>query len=393
MEQIKTLVELFCPDTLKNVIAALAFRPERLVMLVDTDAQHGEIYRNTIRTLRARLPELVISYFEADCSDPDAIAQALDTLYAKYPEGVFDFTGGGELLLLSAFAFARRQNAPMVHIDLPRKRLMSLNRCDDLERSFLMPELTLQDHLNMNGAFFEGVGHVLMEDAQEPAVRKFCQLVMRNQTRWRKQCNYFQAAAAGLETLTVDAPATFVAANRSRVTCDVDFLFQLQEIGFLQGVERQNGRIRFTFAADNYKTYLTDVGVWLELYTYLMLRDTGLFKEIYMSVRVGWGDEADEHKGTAYNELDVVACNGLETVFISCKTSTPEPGDFNEIQVYAKKFGGSFGKACLCTSNELGRGFVGMHTRAKDLGAAIVDRSDLRDGRAISVLQELMQGK
>ena len=45
----------------------------------------------------------------------------------------------------------------------------------------------------------------------------------------------------------------------------------------------------------------------------------------------------------------------------------------------------------LCTSQELGRGYVGMYTRARDLGATIVDRSDLRDGRAVRLLQELMQ--
>ena len=391
MEKIETLVELFCQEPLKNIITALAFRPKRLVMLVDTGAQHGEAFENTLRALRARLPELTISYFEADCNDPDCIAEALDALYAKYPNGVFEFTGGSELLLLCAFAFARRHDAPMVHVDLPRKRLMSLNRCEALERSFVMPELTLADHLNMNGAFFDGVGHVLMDKEQEPAVRAFCQQVMRNQTRWRKQCNYFQAAAAGLEGLHVEAPATFIAVNRSRVTCDVDYLYQLQDIGFLQNVRRENGRVQFDFVNETFKSYLTDVGVWLELYTYLMLRDTGIFKEIYMSVRVGWGDPADEYKGTAYNELDVVACNGLETIFISCKTGTPEPGDFNEIQVYAKKFGGRFGKAVLCTSQELGRGYVGMYTRARDLGAAIVDRSDLRDGRAVRLLQELMQ--
>ena len=393
MNRIETLVELFCHEPLKNVITALAFRPERLVMLVDHGDQYSDAYENTIRTLRARMPDLVISYFEADCNDPDCIAEALDALYAKHPDGVFDFTGGREMLLLSAFAFARRHNAPMVHIDLPRKRLMNLNRCEELEGSFVMPELTLMDHLNMNGAFFDGSGHVLMEPQQETAVRAFCQQVMRNQPRWRKQCNYFQAAASGLQGLHVDAPVAFAAANRSHVVCDLDYLYQLQDIGFLQNVQRLPNRVRFDFVNDTFKSYLTDIGVWLELYTYLLLRDTGLFREIYMSVRVGWGDRADEYKGTAYNELDVVACNGLETIFISCKTSSPTPEDFNEIQVYAKKFGGRFGKAVLCTSHELGHGFVGMHTRAKDLGAAIIDRSDLRDGRAVRVLQDLMQVK
>ena len=66
MKAIETLVELFCPEALKNVLPALAFRPQRLVMLVDIGAQYSPVYENTIRALRARLPELVISYFEAD---------------------------------------------------------------------------------------------------------------------------------------------------------------------------------------------------------------------------------------------------------------------------------------------------------------------------------------
>ena len=301
MGKIGTLIELFCTETLKNVVPALALQPERLVMLVDTGAQYTDAYENTIRALRDRMPALVISYFEADCKDPDAIREALEALYDKYPEGIFDFTGGSELLLLSAFAFARRRDAAMLHIDLPRKRLMNLYGCEALERDFVMPELTLRDHLNMNGAFFDGVGHVLMEAEQEPAVRVFCQQVMRNQTRWRKQCNYFQAACSGLLGLDVDAPVTFVAANRSRVTCDVDYLYQLQDIGFLQNVQRDKGRVKFSFTAENYKSYLTDVGVWLELYTYLLLRDTGIFKEIYMSVKVGWGDETDETAMAQYN--------------------------------------------------------------------------------------------
>ena len=393
MGKVHTLIELFCAETLKNVVPALALQPERLVMLVHTGTQYSDVYEHTVRALRDRMPHLVISYFEADCDDPDSVRGALEALYAKYPEGVFDFTGGSELLLLSAFAFARRKDAAMLHIDLPRRRLMNLNGCEALEGNFVMPELTLRDHLNMNGAFVDGVGHALMTPEQEPAVRAFCQMVMRDQPRWRMQCNYFQAACAGQEVLEVDQPVSFVAVNRSRVTCDVDYLYRLQDIGFLRNVQQVEDRVRFSFAAENYMRYLTDVGVWLELFTYLLVRDSGLFREIYMSVRVGWGDPADEYKGTAYNELDVVACNGLETVFISCKTGTPEPDDFNEIQVYAKKFGGRFGRAVLCTSQELGRGFVGMHTRAKDLGAAIVDRSDLRDGRAVQQLRDLLKVK
>ena len=118
MGKIGTLIELFCTETLKNVVPTLALEPEHLVMLVDTGAQYTDAYENTIRALRDRMPDLLISYFEADCKDPDSIREALEVLYAKYPDGIFDFTGGSELLLLSAFAFARRKDAAMMHVDV-----------------------------------------------------------------------------------------------------------------------------------------------------------------------------------------------------------------------------------------------------------------------------------
>ena len=54
MGKVQTLIELFCAETLKNVVPALALQPERLVMLVHTGTQYSDVYEHTVRALRDR---------------------------------------------------------------------------------------------------------------------------------------------------------------------------------------------------------------------------------------------------------------------------------------------------------------------------------------------------
>ena len=97
--------------------------------------------------------------------------------------------------------------------------------------------------------------------------------------------------------------------------------------------------------------------------------------------------------GTAYNEIDIIACTGITPLFISCKSGLPNPNSMNEILVYARKFGGARAKAAMVTSSEISHGFVGLRKRASDLGTVIVDESDIKEGLAQGMLLELLESK
>ena len=112
-----------------------------------------------------------------------------------------------------------------------------------------------------------------------------------------------------------------------------------------------------------------------------------------LSVRMGWGEEREQTKGTAYNEIDIIACAGITPLFISCKSGLPNPNSMNEILVYARKFGGVHAKAAMVTSSEISHGFVGLRKRAADLGTVIVDESDIKDGLAEGMLLALLDSK
>lgn len=391
MGTVGTLVEFFSEDTVNNVLGAFGFQPERLILILDEGRQKEAAYVNTLRAMACRLPHTAVTCYEADCTDPESISRALETLYSDYPDCVFDFTGGSEPVLLSAFVFARNHDAPMMHIDIRRKRLLSLHRCEALIAEFAFPQLTLEDYLNMNGAFVAGRGHQTLSADEENAVRRFCQLVLSNQAKWKEQCLFLQMAASKAGGLAVDSPLELHTAKGLAVPGDGEYLSRLEQIGMLRDFSVDKKRVRFTFPDDNVRHYLCDSGVWLELYTYLLLKDTGMFSCIRMSVRMGWGEERQQTRGTAYNEIDVIACSGTEALFISCKSGTPTASDLNEILVYAKKFGGNRAKAALVTSAEISVGFVGMRKRAQDLGTVIVDESDLRDGQAARLLLSLLE--
>ncbi len=392
MEQVTTLVEFFSDNTINNVLGAFAFRPKRLLFLIDGGRHEPEI-QATLQALHRRLPGLETDFFQTRDDQIDGIQNTLEELYRAYPDSVFDFTGGSEPMLLAAYAFGFRHNAPMLHINMESCSLINIHGCRGLAQTFVFPQLTLEDHLNMNGAFFAGYGSKVPDDSWNDAIRTFCDLVLEDQHKWKAQCLFLQMAAARAHDLYVDTGLEFRTADGVSVPGDPEYLMRLAATGLLQDASVRSGRLRFRFPNAEIRHCLCDSGVWLELYTYLLLKESGRFSDVRLSVRIGWGQPEDQAAGTAYNEIDVIACAGITPLFISCKSGLPNPSSMNEILVYARKFGGVRARAAMVTSAEISKGFVGLRKRAADLGTVIVDESDLREGLARGMLLYMLDAK
>ena len=392
MKQVTTLVEFFSDNTIDNVLGAFAFLPQSLIFLIDS-GRHGPEIQATKKALERRLPQINVDFYRTKDSQMDSIRRALEELYRDHPDCVFDFTGGAEPMLLSAYAFAFRNDAPMLHINMESHTLINIHKCEDLARDFVFPQLTLEDHLNMNGAFLAGYGYKVPGAEWAGPIRKFCDLVLENQPKWKEQCLFLQMAAARAKDLQVDTGLEFRTADGVAVRGDGDYLMRLAGTGMLEDACLENGRLRFRFPSPEIKHCLCDSGVWLELHTYLLLKESGRFSDVRLSVRIGWGQAEKQAAGTAYNEIDIIACTGITTLFVSCKSGLPNPGSMNEILVYARKFGGAGAKAAMVTSAEISYGFVGLRKRAADLGTVIVDESDIKDGLAQGMLLYMLDSK
>ena len=392
MKQVTTLVEFFSEKTIDNVLGAFAFMPQSLIFLIDSGQHEAEI-QATRKALERRLPHLKVGFYPTQDNQLDNIREALETLYREHPDCIFDFTGGAEPMLLAAYAFAFRNDAPMLHINMESHTLINIHKCEDLAREFVFPQLTLEDHLNMNGTFLAGYGYRAPDDRWAGTIRKFCDLVLENQPKWKEQCLFLQMAAARARDLQVDTGLEFRTADGVPVRGDSEYLLRLAETGMLEEAKLENGRLKFRFPNPEIKHCLCDSGVWLELHTYLLLKESGRFSDVRLSVRIGWGQAEKQTSGTAYNEIDIIACSGITPLFVSCKSGLPNPGSMNEILVYARKFGGARAKAAMVTSAEISHGFVGLRKRAADLGTVIVDESDIKEGLAQGMLLYMLDAK
>ena len=390
--RVTTLVEFFSDNTIDNVLGAFAFRPQSLIFLIDSGRHEPEIDA-TIRAVKRRLPNTTVGFYAAKNKEMDSLQEALEALWRDHPECIFDFTGGSETMLLAAYAFAFRHNAPMLHINMESCTLVNINRCEELAREFAFPQLTLEDHLNMNGAFLAGYGYPALDTCNSSRIRGFCKLVLENQQKWKAQCLYLQMAAARTKDLQVDNRLEFRTADGVAVVGDPDYLLRLEQVGMLEKLRVNGERVSFRFPNAQIRQCLCDSGMWLELNTYLLLKESGRFSDVRLSVRLGWGNAETQASGTAYNEIDIIACAGITPLFISCKSGLPNPSSMNEILVYARKFGGARAKAAMVTSSEISHGFVGLRKRAADLGTVIVDESDIKDGLAQGMLLYMLDSK
>lgn len=393
MEQkVTTLVEFFSDNTIDNVLGAFAFLPQSLIFIIDSGRHEPEI-QATLMALKRRLPNIQTDFYRARDSRMESIREALETLYRDHPDCVFDFTGGSEPMLLAAYSFAFRNDAPMLHINMESHTLINIHKCEHLAKNFSFPQLRLEDHLNMNGAFLAGYGYRVPGEQWSGRIRAFCRLVLEDQHKWKEQCLFLQMAAARARDLTVDTALELRTADGVPVKGDGSYLMRLAQTGMLEEIRLEDDRVCFRFPEADIKHCLCDSGVWLELYTYLLLRESGRFSDVRLSVRIGWGQAKDQAAGTAYNEIDIIACAGITPLFISCKSGLPSPSSMNEILVYARKFGGARAKAAMVTSAEISNGFVGLRKRASDLGAVIVDESDIKEDLAQGMLLYMLDAK
>lgn len=391
MEQVSTLVEFFSDNTIENVLGAFAFLPSRVIFLIDSGKHEPEI-QATLRALERRLPQAQTGFYQARDNQLESIRLALEELYRDHPDCVFDFTGGAEPMLLAAYSFAFRNDAPMLHIHMDSRTMVNIHRCEGLAKKFVFPQLALEDLLNMNGAFLSGYGYRAPDESWNDTLRRFCALVLEDQRKWKEQCLFLQMAAARSGELWVNTRQELHTADGVPVRGDPDYLRRLADTGMLEDVGQTDDRLHFRFPCGEIKHCLCDSGVWLELHTYLLLKESGRFPDVRLSARIGWGDVSRQTEGTAYNEIDIIACSGITPLFISCKSGLPNPNNMNEILVYARKFGGQRARAAMVTSAEISTGFVGLRKRAEDLGMVIVDESDIRDGLAQGMLLFLLDG-
>lgn len=381
-----TLIEFYDSEPIKNVMAAMALHPEHVVYICDRKMMSDRRREAVKLLLERRGLDTTVNFYNVNASNPKAIREILERSRRLFDDCVVDFTGGRELMLLEAGIFCKEHHLRGFYIDLQNDRFIDVFGCRELAAQFRWPSFYVEDMLCASGASMEGYGHYL-PDLTEPGMERdidaVFRLILEHSGGWAGMVSFLQQAVKPMNErggLEVDCPDTLEVHPRLTVRCDSRLLSLLSDTGAVTRLEAKPGRVRFRFKNEAMKKCLPNHGIWLELFACQTAKRLEYFDDVRNSVVIDW-DGAYVDFCDAKNEVDLLLIRGVKPVFVSCKMGVPSPLALSEIRLLSSRFGGTLSKTVLLTAAEVVRSNPSIYKRAKELGIAVIDQTDLKNER------------
>ncbi len=391
----ETLIELYDERANENILAADMFRPQRIIYLCPMEVAQDRIRQKKIKSFfmhRGWKPELI--FMETSLFKADRILRQLLTINEKYPDCALDVTGGSDAALFAAGMFASQTGVPAFTYSRKQNRFYNISGaafadnlpCDltySVEEFFLMAGGTLLPG-RVNNAILEQY----LEDFDP-----FFDCFLRFRRDWTDIISYIQKVSPAEYRQT---PPLFIQGeyivkgdHGKRNSANEDALQELARIGFILELTIVSGEsVSFRFRDANIRTWLRDVGSVLELYVYKACLDTGIFNDVISSAIVRWDDTLGH--SSVSNEIDVMAAKGVIPLFLSCKATDIKTEALNELAILRDRFGGKGAKAAIVTTEPCN---VAARHRAAQLGIAVIDLEELRNGQLAQRLKIIMKAQ
>lgn len=372
----KVLIEYYDKDVLKNIMAPLTLRPDRVVYLHDKGMTDRNVFRSLRTCFEKSMPHILVENVPVDIGSVEKLRAATRRIIDRYgaENCTLELTGGSELMMIAGYKAGRETGMQMVHTDL-------IGRCiNDVETDEKVADtvtLTLENFLDAKGAELMGESHRPPGPEKYEPIRKMAQYLFRNLKEWKGTCGWLQTVASrGLpHELTIDSPKTVTMKNGRDVWAGEEVLRELQKNGFIEDLQLAKDRVSFRFCSMEDKQYCISYGVWLELHVYVAAASSGVFDDVKLGTMIDW----DIYDGTRMggNEIDVVLMDDSLPVFISCKLREADTAALNELLIAKKRLGGWFSKGLIATFSKEKKENTGTYLRCQELGLEMLDERDI----------------
>lgn len=376
----RTLIELYDERPLENVLGVEVFRPERVVYVCpEAVAGNKRIHWQLKDYFRHRGLEPELSFARANIYDAESVLQLLRRTVDQDPDCAVDITGGTDAVLFAAGLLSAERPVPV--FTYSRKR----NAFFDIRNAPFAANLPCQVRFSVEDCFRMAGGSMRTGRVDNQILNRylkdfdpFFRLYLEHRQDWTRIVTFLQrvsqTAPEAPIPLEVLGPYEVKGERAARIRAPERALWDLQELGFLHDLKIvPEEKVSFTFRDGQIRAWLRDVGSVLELYVYKACLDTGLFDDVRTSAVVDWLGEKPG-KDSVTNELDVMATDGVNPVFISCKTCDVKTEALNELAILRDRFGGQMARAAIVTAE---RGRSPMRHRAMELGIDVIDLDDL----------------
>lgn len=373
----KILIEFYDRSVLKNIVAALAVNPDKIMFFYDkTEFNYVEIY-STYLACQKHIPHLSFEIGTTDYHDYDLIDKKLGAYIEenRADELCIDLTGGSELMVIAGYQAGIRAQIPVYYTDIYKNSIVDLYSKKEKYRS--MP-FELTDIIEAAGGKMMGYTDPEHLNSSRQQLAELAGLILKNNESWSKTSRYFQknsAANRHNHGLHFEAPPEIIKEGSS--VPDKQLMYAFQKQRFISGLSYHKDRLSFDYKSRQTMDYMASYGVWLELYTYFTALSIPFLRDVKTSIKIDWNRHDDAE--IIGNEVDVTAMFGCRPVVISCKQSpNPIGADvLNELYVVSRRLGGKYAVPVLVTYSKIKSEHHGIYLKAKEMGLKILDYDDI----------------
>jgi len=318
--------------------------------------------------------------------DAAKVEKQLRTILETHEDCAIDISGGTDASLFAAgtacgdtpvFTYSHSKNSFFEIQNAPFARSLPCNVTLDARSCFLMAGGTLLPGREDNEELKNKLPQI---DLLFAIFRKYRRI-------WRRQIGYMQAVSSSEPGVLSAEGEKTVKVDHGRVTADEELLRELSGAGLIRNLQIEQDRISFEFPDEVVRFWLRDIGSVLELQVYSACLEAGCYDDVVLSAVVNW-EGGSTQRNAVTNEIDVVAVQGIEPVFISCKTSDIRTEALNELAILRDRFGGRRSRAIIVTSAPANRNRALMRMRAAELNIEVIELGDLTKDRLVMRLRQ-----
>ena len=349
----RTLIELYDTSPIRNVLATVMFRPQEMILICPPEVAEDPNQKRSLRDFFAYLNcPVKLTLIPVTLLDAGKTERVLREVLESHQDCAIDISGGTDAALFAAgvasgdtpvFTYSVRKDTFFEIKNAPFARSLPNTVHLDVRSCLMMAGGTLLPGREDNAGLAE------MSDRIDRLFRVYSAFRPR-QLREK--------------------------AGNKNVDADGEFFGTLEEAGLILNLQHTDESISFRFPDERVRFWLRDVGAVLELQVFRACRAAGCFDDVVLSAVVNW-QSGKINRDSVTNEIDVMAVQGIQPVFISCKTSEVHTDALNELAILRDRFGGKFARAILVTSGVTGKTREPVRRRADKLGIELVEWEDM----------------
>lgn len=384
-------IEFFSRDFLQNVVTCLKCDVDKVIFVGYEDVmdegaknRHENILKNVAKVKEV---EFISVDREAMSDIKFVLDKAVQAEKANKNNVFFDLTGGENLVLVAAGIIANKYQLPVKRTDIKKNRVIEYTSVF-YQKSYMTDKknektLSIADYIYMQGACInKNAAKDFKQNTEDlnfsTCIKKIWDIRKRYVSKWNLYCMVISELKKfeNGEQVLVDNIQLKEVVNKRKISEGefIEFLKALEKDDLICNISYDSKTLSYKIKDSQIDELLCDPGSILELYCYVVIRESGLFEECRIGVHIDWDGKINTNNSLSdvLNEIDLMMIKDNKPIFVSCKNGKIDNNVLYELDAVASALGGKYAKKVLITTSVIKEVFL---SRAKEMNIHIIDKN------------------